>query len=164
MIEPGLFPIGGGVAVAAGIHQRIFMGIVRTVTGGAIGRRVPVLDLRLVAVAAGRQRMFADQLEIGERVIETTLIEIDDVGVPALVFRMTIGAVPAPGLVVLPMKARSCIDIESDCFVTVEAKCSLLFTFEVLVAVAALGLVLGVPLNELTRHYQRLELCTRACW
>lgn len=111
-----------------------------------------------MAIRTRRFDVFSEQREIRDVMVKAILVQADDVGVSALVVCVTVGAGPAARLTVKTVKPRFRIDVCVDILVAVQAKCALLRALKCLVTIAALGLVLGVTLDDVTRHHQRFDL------
>lgn len=89
VIELRLYPAAGVVAGTAIRPQLTSMSIPRFVTGRTLVRSVSKWLAGQVTAATGRAGVTADELEIGEIVVEAGGAQLDDVGLAALMFGMT---------------------------------------------------------------------------
>ena len=89
MVEFGVSPSSGGVAVRALGAHGVAMDVVCFVAAKAIRRRITVPDTGLVAFAAFGFPVLAEQGEVGELVVERSFVELHDIGIPAFMVGMT---------------------------------------------------------------------------
>ncbi|MEZ5898014.1 MAG: hypothetical protein R3D51_00830 [Hyphomicrobiaceae bacterium] len=99
----------------------------------------------------------ANQLKVGELVIECLRVELEDVSLAALVIRMAVLALDFPNVRSLAMKTRPCADVFGDVLVTIEAEPSLAFFGKGLVAALALVFELGMTFDDIARRDQLLK-------
>jgi len=104
--------------------------------------------------------VLAEQREIRDVMVKAVLVQLHDVGVSAFMIRMTVGTGPTAGRPVKTVKSRLGVDIRVDIFMAVQAKRALLRALERLVTRAAFALEFCVPLDDITRHDQRFDLCS----
>lgn len=108
--------------------------------------------------------MCVPQCEIRESVIEGLAIQLNDIGVPPRVIGVTMVAVLLGGARRTAMKPLVRRAVGGDFLVARKAQARLRFARERLVALAAVLLELGVPLDDRPRQDKLLEqvLRTRA--
>ena len=144
----------GGTVITHGLLMRRVV----LVASNAIGHGVAMLRLRLMAIIAVGFTVFADQLEVRERVVESCFVQYDHVGIPAFMLSVTFIALLGFCFRVLPMKACRSLDIGRDRLMTVHAENSLRAFVEHLVALAALRFDVGMIRNNLTRHDESFDI------
>jgi hypothetical protein len=115
-----------------------------------------------VAAAARHCDMGVAKLEARDRVIEGLAVQLDDVGISALVIRMTMVAFLLRRLRIAPMKCPMGLPIGGNCFVAGYAKPRLRPWRKRLVTVAALLLELGMSGHERSGHDELLEQVLRS--
>lgn len=145
------------VAVVASRAQAPIVWIVVFVTVYALRRRLAVLGLGCVALVTLDLGVPAFEWEVRDRMIKYLLVQQDDDGLPALVFRMTVLALNALDVFAEPVKSQPLADISRNLLVTVQAQASLSGFAEWLVATRTLVFILGVTLNNFTRHDETLQ-------
>ena len=89
MVKARLFPAFFYVTVSALGPERSLVGVVLAVAAHAVCWRVPVFFVRLMAFLARDILVLAQQSVVRLRVIERALIQLHDLGLPALVVGMT---------------------------------------------------------------------------
>jgi hypothetical protein len=146
-----------GMAFVARFSQTPLMRIIGLVTvEAASGGVAEPCGLR-VAVAAGHCDMRVAKFEVRKRVIEGLAVQLDDVGSPPLVIRMTMIAFLLRCLRIAPMKRPTGLAIGGNCFVAGHAKPRLRPWRKRFVTVAALLLQLGMSGHERPGHDELLE-------
>lgn len=100
-VEPGI----GRVTVATLCAQRVRMRVVLLVARETVARCVTMSDFRCMAAAALAIGVTSDQGKVRVIVIEVTLIEPDDIGIPAFVVRVTVCTRRPARTSILTMKA-----------------------------------------------------------
>jgi len=96
-----------------------------------------------------------------DRMIKNLLVQQDDVGVPALVFRVTLLALGVLDVLAESVKAQPLADVSRDFVVAVQAEAALRGLAEPLVAAEALVFILGVPLDDRARHDKTFQVDSR---
>ncbi len=126
MIE-GADPAPALLAMAAltRLSQASLMLVVGLVAIDATVWSIPELDLCLVAAFARRLLMAAHKLKIRERMIEGFFVELNDVGVPALVIGVAEIAIRFCGVGPLAVHAASLLAVAGDILVAGKAKAGL---------------------------------------
>lgn len=146
---------GIGVVTARAIGpQARAMHVVLAVAGGAIGRCVPMACAGTMAAGAGRGGMAAAQDKVAGGVIEPLLVELHDLRVPPPVLGM---AGSALALRDATMVAGALPNIARHGFVAIETEARLRRSVEAHVTPAAVGLDLGVSLDDLAGHQRGLQ-------
>ena len=161
VIELDILPICGVMAAGALGAEARFVDVVGFVTAEAVGRRLAIPFIQRMAVAAVDLGVFALEHEVGQLVIESRDVKADDVGVPALMVRVAACAAVAPGAPVTTVIPDSCLDVCAHFLMACEAKYALPLPLEFLVTAVAIGLDIGVTLDDLARHDQSLDLGVR---
>ncbi|HMA73171.1 MAG TPA: hypothetical protein VKP67_17070 [Xanthobacteraceae bacterium] len=110
------------------IAEASFVGIVRLMAIVAAPGRVAKLHSLQVAAAALYRLVSIAQLEIRESVIECFAVELDDVGFPALVIGVAVGAVLLCGIRLPSVKSPTCQPIRGRFLVACEAQPRLRFS------------------------------------
>ena len=151
VVEPGMLPIGLGMAVGAVWTESAAVFVVLLVAGHAFRRCCAKLLAGRVTVAAGDlgARVPATQREIGLAVIERSSVERRDIHVAPLMLGMT-----APAILVAQasVKPAMCLHVAGHVLVAVEAQTGLRGPVEAHVALGAVGVELGVTDDELSRR------------
>lgn len=156
-ITPRSWLMTGGAVIAHGLLMRCFILMARHTFGHCIA----MLSRRLMATIAIGFKVFADQLEVRERVVESCCIQNDHVGIPAFVLRVTFAALLGFRVRVFAVEAGRCLNIGRDRLVAIHAEISLRAFVKHLVTGAALRFYVCVICNHLARHDERLNiLCT----
>ncbi len=101
--------------------------------------------------------MLVLQLKIGERVVERLAIELRDIGPAPFMIGVATPAFLLRGFGIAPVKARFLDTIRRDFLVTIEAQFRLRLFRKRLMTFPALGIELGMPLNQLPGHDQMFE-------
>lgn len=162
MVELRFLPADRGMAITAGGAQALLVGIVVRMAVDADGRRLTVLQARLVAIFTGGFEVLSYQLEIGNGVIESRLIEIDDVGIATDMIGMTTRTSLIAHVVAQAVEAGVLLDIGRDIVVAIETKIVLLCLFEQFVTLAALALEIGMRFDHFAGHDQFFDLGRRS--
>jgi len=155
VVKSPALPSVGVMAVFTVYAEFASMHVILAVTGNAGLQRVTMLAPADMAVAAFHVAMQSQQHEVSQRVIEAQRIKPDDVGLAALVVGVTvIAGTPAiePSVI-----AAAGGDISLDVLVTSKAQLCLSGLVERHVAFAATSLDIGMTLDNLSRHHQRLQ-------
>ncbi len=105
-----------------------------------------------MACLAGGQPMCPVKSEVGYFMVERFRIQLNDVRVPAFMVGVTARALRIVNQATATMKTSSVSNILRDLLMAVETQPSLASSLEFLMAGGAIGFVLGVTLNQLTRH------------
>ena len=152
-LRPALRSVAGG-AIGA---ELALMGINALVAVDAATRRLAEGLAGLVATGAGDLPMPAFQLEIGARVIKLLRHQVDDLAVTAQVLGVAGAALGVGGVVTTAMQATPVADVGGDRLVAVETQVQLVRAIGPVMALAALGLDLGVRSGDLARHEQGFQ-------
>ena len=96
--------------------------------------------------------MRVPQREIGKGVIKRFAIELDDVGISSLVIGVTMVAVLLRSIRLTPMKSLTRQPVRRNFLVTCKASSRLRFSRERFVAIAAILLKFGVPVDDRPRE------------
>ncbi len=152
------------VALVARLSQAPLVRIAVLMTVKAASRGVAEFRCLRMAAAAGHRNMRVPQREIRESVVKGLAIQLDDIGVPPRVIGVTVIAVLFGSGRPTSMKSLVRGAISGDFLVARKAPAGLRFARERLVALAAVLLELGVPLDDRARQDKLLEqvLRTRA--
>ncbi len=132
--------------------------IVSFMTAEAARLHVAELRFRCMATIAVGIVVLARQVEVCETMIKQCPVKLYDVRIPAFVIGVTISAFILPSVIKKAVKADRIADVQGNVFVAVEAKRALLAAIKCLMARAALGFVFGMPLDNVARHDQGLDL------
>jgi hypothetical protein len=89
--------------------------------------------------------------------VESQLVELDDVRTAALVVGMTALAVLFPDLVFFAVKSAAFIDILFDFFVAIKTQRGLAVSVEAVMTLGTFMLDFGVSLDQFTRHDQGFD-------
>ena len=98
------------------------------------------------------------QLEISQRMIEGTRVQANDIGAPALMFRMACCAAGIQRRRITAVVALPADDIGSDVIMAVQAQGALLVARERHVTLIAIALEVGVTDDDLARHHEFLQV------
>ena len=158
VIELDVGPAGRRVAVAAALAHVLFVRIVFPVTRETGGGRIAVLVLGRVAIRALGVEVQADELEIGHAVIKVVFVETDNVGITAEVVGVTSVALRSAGIRVSAMETGAASDVIRDDFVAVHTQSALRLLVKGLVAARTLGFDIGMALDDVAGHQQRLDV------
>ena len=113
----------------------------------------------LVAAAALERRVGALEREVGQAMIEPRAIELNDVGLAALVLRVASAALAGAGIGHAPVKAQMVAHVARDFLVTIETQRGLAADVGAIVAVGAGLLLLHVRAGHFARHQQGFHRC-----
>jgi hypothetical protein len=165
MIEARLRPTRLDVAIAADLSEARPVNVLLEMTTNAGRVRLSESHVAEVTASAIQIRVTVQQREIRAAVIECVPVEPDDIGVPALVLRMTARAGEFGDRRVQAVKSGARTDVGGNLDVTVNAELALRLLGEGPVAEAALALVFRVAGHHRTRHQDCLEGLrpSRAC-
>ena len=134
------------------------MHIVRFVAAVAVLRGVAELDARVMATVTLRFGVVTNQRKIRAVMIEAQPVELYDVGIASFVVGMTYEAGAAAGSPVAAMETKIHLYVSRDVLMTAQAQRTLFTAIECLVAGVAVSLEFRVPLDNLARHDQGLDL------
>ena len=157
VIESRFLPVLLRVTVCAGPSQRTLVGIVLAMAIYARAGRGSKFGSDLVAGAALHFRVLALQLEIGQRVVETSLVYRRDTRTPTFVLRVATAARWDLNATVVPLLA---CHVLRHLLVAIQAQSILSSLVQQDVAVAAFAFQFGVPFDHLPRHEHALERLT----
>lgn len=163
MVEFDIQPACRRMAVATFCAHRVVMNIIGLVAVVAPCLGIAKLRLGLVTSFTRGFGVPADQLEIRIRVIEYRPVELNDVCITALMVGMTVSACVEAGIVEEAMESHHVADVECDVLVTVQAQRTLFFAIKCLMAGTTIGLIFGVPLDNIARHDQGFNLSECMC-
>jgi len=166
VIEARVLPHLGIVAGSAIPPQLAPVRLLRLVAHGTFPRSISKGLAGLVAAAAGQSDVCALQREIRVVVIELLTAEFHDIGVTALMLRVTrtaLSGVDPPQAAVKPMV---CTDVGRDAFVTVETQLPLAATVAAVMAIRALFFQFLMGRGQLARHEEffRIHGCSTLRW
>ena len=135
-----------------------FMWFVFAVAIHTVPWGIAVFFVRCMAIGALRFFVRVQQLEIGERVVETALVQNNDLRIPAFMFRVTRFALidTCFGMKTVEPDGRN--DVCCDILVTVHAQLTLFGSVKLLVTRGALRLEICVPKNDIAGHDQALNI------
>ena len=131
--------------------------IILLVTGDAIRGRFPHPLPRLVAARARDTRMSALEQEIRQIMAKCLRIQSDNVGLPSLVIGVAGPALAFPDRRVPAVESLSLCDIGSNRLVAIDTETRLRLLRERFMALRAVFLELGVPLDERPRIDELFE-------
>lgn len=154
------------MAILAAFAQKRFMCIVRLMAIDTLSRRLTVQGIFDMAAFALHIGVFAKQFEIGETVIECSLIKFHYRCVAAFVVSMTAGACHAARRRIPAVKACRAVKVCTNVFMAHDTQFLLGATIKFLVAGAALRLDLRMAFDDFTGHNQRLQRagsCVACC-
>ena len=157
MIEILFFPAFLFVTVLTFLAQVTLVNVIVLVTVVTYGRRFPILFVLLVAQGAFNPDMAAFQLIVRHVVIEGLLAELHNIRITTQVVLVT-GTALRITQATQAMKSALRLDVISHIFMTVKTKRILTFLAEWTMALSALLLILGMALDKLAGHYQRLDI------
>src|SRR4030066_8540 len=146
MIEAGFFPVLRVMAVSAIGAKVAFVHVILDVTDVTFGRRIPIFCLWLMATRTFGRFMFILKNIIRFVMIEPEPVEFRNLRIPSLMLGM---AITAFLFLDAPVIALLAADICCHLLVTIETQTGLRTLIEALMAVSALGLILGVSLDHL---------------
>lgn len=158
MIELGAGPARGRMAIPACFAHCVFVHVVFTMAIDTSRWCVTVLIPARMAGAAFRIDMSPEQLEVSQRMVERRLVKSDDVGVASLMLCVADRTCDLADVATAAVEASGGSDIIGYLGVTIEAKASLQWPFEGLVAVAAFRLEVCMAFDYRPRHNQRFHL------
>jgi len=158
VIELDVGPGYGAMTVAAFRPHGVAMNIVGLVAGETLRRRIAVLSVFFVALRALGFAVLAQELEVGEIVVERAFIEMDDIGIPAFMVCMTARTAVIARIAEQSVKPRPIAYVGRDIFMTFEAERTLLCALELGVTCTAVFLVFAMTFNNTARHDQGLNL------
>ena len=154
MIEGGFFPVRLRVAGLAVLSKAALVHIVLPVAGITFLRRFTVLFSGGVTCLAFRFKMFSEQRIVRQLVIEFGFVEIDDVRRPAKVIAM---AIAARLLRIAPVISEGAGNILGHILMAGHAESLLSFFLERLMTLSALGLNVGMALDDFAGHDEHLD-------
>ena len=157
VIKPHTCPAAGFVAAGAIAAQLAFVRFFFLVTIDACGRHLTMFAARHVASRARYRGVRSLQGKVGLRVREGSGLELDDVGLAALVVGVAGAAMSGlrPGQPTV--ESLALCNVGSDGLMTSAAEGRLPRTIRAIVAARALLLVLRVTCDDRSGHQQRLE-------
>ena len=150
-------PSGFAVAIVAFFTEAPFVGVFRLMAVEAVSRRIAEFCCRRVAAGARHRLVGVAKPKIGLNMIEGLAIQLDDVGVAALMIAMTMGAFGLCGIRMAPMESLAGQSIRGGFLVARKTEPGLRFSRERLMAAAALFLKLGMAVNKRSGHDKLLE-------
>ena len=157
VVEAPVLPAVGRVAVAAGLTEGAAVGVVVAVTVIACARRLSVRRVRNVAGLARHALVSPHQRMVRHVVIECVAIEPEHVAVaPAVLVVAGIAGLVGPDGGP-PVVARVALEIELDFVMAFETQSALGAAVEGLVALATVGLDVGMGSSHIARHHQPLD-------
>src|SRR3569833_440135 len=159
MIECIFLPRLGVVTGGALSPQCTVMDIVLAMAVDTSRRRLAIRSIRSMASRAGHGYVGIPERKIRQLVREAGLVELVDVGVAALMFRMAAAALTGRRLGHPAVVARLGADIGSDFLVTVQAQRGLALPVGTVVTVTAFAIDLGVGLGDGPGHDERFDAC-----
>ena len=175
MVEQHVLPVRRAVARFAGGPERALVRVLGAMTGGAGLALVAFVNIILLMAADARlwgiakfsreqvacdARGFdvaAGQRKFGERMVECFAVKAQDIAGPPLVLCVAMLATADDNFRPFAVKAMMGRDIGRNRLVAAEAEVVLGLFGESLVAIAAIGLELGMGVRELAGHHQLLK-------
>jgi hypothetical protein len=159
--RPDATPCRLAMTLVAGLPKPPLVRIARLVAIEAASGRVAEFCHLRVTLAAPHGPVGVPQLEIRRCVIEGLAVELDDVGIPPHVIRMTMGAFLCPCIRLAPVESPARQPVRGYFFVARKTETRLRLSRERFVTRAALLLELGMSGDERTGHNQVLERVLR---
>ena len=149
------------VAAVAFLAEPPFVRVRSLVTVEALARCVAEFHGRAMAPLAACRLVRALELEVRESMIERLPVELDDVGAAALVIGMAGSAFGLRCIGPAAMEAAPLFAVRRNFLVAIQAQSRLPWPREWLVAIGAVLLELGMPLDQRTGHDHALEYVLR---
>ena len=134
------------------------MGLFSLMTADTLDGSLSIVCPGGVTACAGGRAVSIPQREISRVVIELRRAELDDVGVPAEVFRMTRAALGRCDPLDMSVIAVSRRDVGGNLLVTIQAQLRLPIAIATIMAVRTALLVLLVRCAELAWHQQSFRI------
>lgn len=157
VVEGGVLPAFRAVAVVTVLAQITLVRVGLFMAVDTLLAGVAVFLVRLVAATTGHGAMFTFQHKVGLPVIKTAGIELDNIGVTALMVGVAGFTTDGVSIGEPPVIALLLTDISGDFLMAVQAQRALSGFAERGVALIAIGFILGMTLDQLARHQQRFE-------
>src|SRR5271166_441227 len=157
VLELAARPSLRAVALAAGFRQLAAVNVIGLVAADAGRRRLAPGLARLVAGVAGERKMRAFEFEIGQAMIELCAVELHDIRIAALVFRVAGAAFADARVRHAAVIALVFVDVGRGLFVAIEAERSLRARVRAVVTIAATLFLFDMGARDLARHQQGLD-------
>ena len=161
VVEFGLQPFRWLVAIDAVAAHSVLVRFVILVAVHAFRGCVPVLVIRLVAVAALGVGMRSEEFKVREAMVEGGFIQDDYGRVTAQVLRMAGGTLVSLDFGAPPVESGFPVDVLGNIFMTIQAKQPLSTLVKLLVAGGATVLKVCVSCYDLSGHYEGLDILRR---
>ncbi len=157
VIKTILAPARFVMTVLTFLSQITFVGIAFLVTVNALAAGIAIFLFRLMAAYAAHLGMITLEWEVGLAVVEELRIQMDDFRASALVVGVTTAALGGGQLGTEAVVSLFLVEIGSDFLMAIETEIPLRVLLEAGMALLALILVFGMPLDHSTGHHQALE-------
>ncbi len=157
MIEILFFPAFLFMTILTFLAQVTLVNVIVLVTVVTYGRRCPILFILLVAQVTFNPDMPALERIVRHLVIEGLLAELHNIRITTQMVLVT-GTALRITQTAQTMKSALRLDVISHILMTVKAKRILTFLAERTMALSAFLLILGMTLDKLTGHHQRLDI------
>lgn len=161
MVELAFQPFRWLVARRAVATHFVLVGLIFLVAADTGRWGFPMFQVRRVAAFAVGLRVRARQFEVSKAVIECGLVQGHDIRIPTMVLVVTRRALVSLDFRALAVKSTVLIHVVGYVFMTIKTELSLPLLVEHLVAGGTLALKFGMPRDELSGHYQRLNILSR---
>lgn len=154
VIKLRVTPVFGGMATVTRLALLPLMHIVILVAIDTLTRRVAERFARHMTLRTRGVEMPPLERKVGQQMIEAMRIELNDIGIAALMFRVADTALTLRHARLLAMKTLGRLDVSGDLVVTVQTQAALFLILEISVATLAVLVLFLMRPRQIARTQQ----------